>query len=75
MTYRTAVQIQIKALQEIYDNMGYLRDKATMEDKEGFDYVRRHLPAVWGALQKVDNETTIPDHKLKGDYSIKVLES
>jgi hypothetical protein len=74
MTYREAIQIQIKALQQLYDNAENLRDVATDEEKECFNALRRNLPALWSLLQGIDNR--MPDshaaYELKGDYSIKI---
>lgn len=70
MTYQQAIQIQIRALQQVYDNIGALRDVATEEDKKHCNVVRGALPSVWNQLQKIDDNTSIPDHKLTGDYSI-----
>lgn len=75
MTYRDAIQLQIKALQEIYDNAGSLRDVAGNDyEKEAFNSLRRSLPLVWNVLQKVDNR--MPDSTarqiLKGDYQLKI---
>lgn len=74
MTYREAIQIQIKALQDIYDNAEGLRDIATEQDKEAFNNLRRYLPPLWQMLQKVDNNLSKADanYQCKGDYSIKV---
>lgn len=75
MTYREAIQIQIKALQEIYDNAGSLRDVAGDErEKEVYNNIRRMLPDLWNGLQRIDNAllNVAAAYKLKGDYSIKV---
>lgn len=75
MTYRDAIQIQIKALQEIYDNAGHLRDVASYEaEKEVYNNIRRQLPALWGGLQKIDNNLSVvaARYEVKGDYSIKI---
>ena len=74
MTYREALQIQIKALQDIYDNAEGLRDCATSEGKEAFNYLRRNLPKMWELLQKEDNtmHETFAFYQCKGDYSITV---
>ena len=75
MTYRDAIQIQIKALQDIYDHAEALRDVATEDEKEAWNNVRRLLPSVWGPLQKVDNRLSDQRaaYQLKGNYSIQVL--
>lgn len=74
MTYREAIQIQIKALQDIYDHAEALRDVATEDEKEAFNNIRRHLPSVWGPLQKIDNALSNirAEYQLKGNYSLHV---
>jgi hypothetical protein len=74
MTYREAIQIQIKALQDIYDNSEALRDVASEFEKEAWNNLRRHLPSLWRPLQVMDNALSDPAaaYKLKGDYSLKV---
>jgi hypothetical protein len=74
MTYREAIQIQIKALQEIYDNAGALRDVATGLDKEAYNFVRTYLPSIWAKLQRVDNSLNDLEakEKLNGNYSINI---
>jgi hypothetical protein len=74
MTYREAIQIQIDALQSIYDNCEGLRDIAfTMKEKEAFNTLRRTLPTLWDVLQKVDNNLQPSEaaYQCKGNYSIK----
>lgn len=73
MTFRTAIQLQIKALQEIYDNAEALRDVVgDQQDKAAFNYTRRNLPEVWHVLQQLDNRMNegLASYELKGDYSI-----
>lgn len=75
MTYREAIQIQIKTMQEIYDNAEGLRDVAISQtEKEAYNNIRRHMPDLWKALQKVDNNLTDKQasYSLTGDYSILV---
>jgi hypothetical protein len=74
MTYREAIQIQIAALQKIYDHAEVLRDVATETEKAHWNQVRRLLPQVWGPLQKIDNDLSVVDSncKLKGNYSINI---
>lgn len=75
MTYREAIQIQIKALQDIYDNAEALRDVASDEvEKAAWNNVRRLLPDVWGPLQKLDNNLSSSKaaYELKGDYELKI---
>lgn len=76
MTYREAIQIQIKALQELYDNANGLRDVATNDQKEVFNKMRSQLPDFWGRLQKIDNSLSDADasYQLKGNYSIVITE-
>jgi len=74
MTYREAIQLQIKALQEIYDNAGALRDAAAGYEKDVFNAVRRKLPDVWAFLQELDN--AMQDERammqLKGNYELHI---
>lgn len=77
MTYREAIQIQIKALQEVYDNAEGLRDLAGSEsEKFAFNNLRKHLPALWAPLQTLDNNLTRQeaDHKCLGTYRVQVTE-
>lgn len=72
MTYREAVQIQIQALQVIYDNAEGLRDAATEKEKDAWNLLRKNLRPLWGALQKVDNEMSDSRaaYQLKGNYKV-----
>jgi hypothetical protein len=73
MNYREAIQIQIAALQKIYDNAEGLRDVAGDEqEKEAWNFMRKVLPALWQRLQKLDNSLrpSVANYKLKGNYSI-----
>jgi hypothetical protein len=74
MTYRDAIQIQIAALQQIYDHAEGLRDVANEDEKDAWNNVRRLLPEVWRPLQKMDNKLSDSEasYKLKGDYSINI---
>lgn len=76
MNYREAIQIQIKVLQDVYDNAEALRDVATEEEKEAFNNLRRYLPALWQPLQKIDNSLSDKRaaYKLQGNYSVIVNE-
>jgi hypothetical protein len=77
MTYRNAIQIQIKALQEVYDNAEGLRDIAKIEiEKEAFNGLRRWLPKLWGELQKIDNKLSNQDaaYNCKGNYVVEINE-
>ncbi len=55
MTHRERLQNAISKLQEVYDEVGYLRDHANPEMKAEYNKVREHLPSVWKYLQNVDN--------------------
>lgn len=72
MTYREAIQIQIQALQQVYDNAECLRDAATDEEKEVWNFLRRQLPDVWGRLQKLDNRLAgrRAGYELRGRYPV-----
>jgi hypothetical protein len=74
MTYREAIQLQIKALQEIYDNAGSLRDAAVSYEKEVFNNVRRRLPEVWSFLQELDNSLGAGQaaKELRGNYELHI---
>lgn len=74
MTYRDALQIQIKALQDVYDNLANLRDRGTREEKAQFNYVRFNLPSMWEPLQRVDNALSdaAAAQEMRGDYSVNV---
>lgn len=74
MTYRQAIQIQIKALQDIYDNAEGLRDLAADEAKDAFNLLRRRLPELWAQLKKVDNGLAKEDaaYECKLDYAVHV---
>lgn len=60
MKHRERLQASIARLQEVQDEVGYLRDHATPEMKTEYTKVREFLPIIWGFLQKVDNEL-MPD--------------
>jgi hypothetical protein len=74
MTYREAIQIQIAALQKIYDYAEALRDVASEDEKEAWNNARRLLPNVWSPLQKIDNALSAPaaEYKLRGNYSVTI---
>jgi hypothetical protein len=76
MTYREAVQIQVSALQRLYDNADCLRDCATDEEKAAWNYLRKVLPGCWSALQSIDNRMDYAqaNQKLKGNYSFHINE-
>lgn len=77
MNYREAIQIQIAALQQIYDNCGGLRDVAAGPEKDAFNALRGGLIPLWSKLQTLDNN--LPDHraeyKLKGNYIVEQKEA
>ena len=54
-THRDRLQAAVLKLQEVYDEVGYLRDHSTMEMKDEYNKVREVLPSVWKYLQNVDN--------------------
>ncbi len=76
MTYREAIQIQIAAVQKIYDNCGALRDAATGEEKRYWNDMRGGLGALWPVLQRLDN--SLRDERasmqLEGNYPVVVKE-
>lgn len=75
MTYREAIQIQIKGLMDLYDNAGGLRDVAsTQQEKEAYNAIRGSLPKLWSNLQNIDNKLSAKEaaYVLQGNYSLKV---
>ena len=72
MNYREAIQIQIAALQNIYDNCEGLRDAASEDEKTAWNTTRFMLQKTWPVLQKLDN--TMTDNRaqlqLKGIYNV-----
>jgi hypothetical protein len=71
MTFREAIQIQIKALQDIYDNAEGLRDIGGGDE---MNHLRRELPKLWGPLQKLDNRLSdaMAQYPLNGNYIVNV---
>jgi hypothetical protein len=63
-THREILQDAIRKLQEVYDTANYLRDHSTGEMQAEYNNVRRHLPTIWGFLQKIDDKL-IPDSLAK----------
>jgi hypothetical protein len=59
-THRSRLQTSIKGLQEVYDEVGYLRDHSTAEMQNEYNKVREYLPLIWKILQKVDDKL-LPD--------------
>lgn len=59
-THRERLQKAIEDLQNIQDEVRYLRDHATLEMKEEYNKVIEYIPLIWQPLQKVDNKL-IPD--------------
>jgi len=72
MTYREAIQIQIRALQQVYDNCEGLRDAATDKEKEVWNFLRGNLSKLWSPLQKLDNglSNERAEYKLHGIYNV-----
>lgn len=64
MTHRERLQKSINKLQEVYDEIGYLRDHATPAMQQQYNEVRKFLPVIWSHLQKVDNNI-MPDEIAK----------
>lgn len=57
-TYREELQSMIKALDELYDRAGSLRDSSgngPFEGKDQMNEIRKQLPKLWGILRKLDN--------------------
>lgn len=78
MTFRESVQIQIKALMEVYDNAGYLRDVVVgNNEKTHLNHVRRDIREVWEHFQKLDNSLSpeLANYQVTGDYSISVKQT
>jgi hypothetical protein len=59
-THRVKLQTAIEQLQQVYDEVGYLRDHSTEKMEIEYNKVREYLPHIWGFLQTVDNKL-IPD--------------
>ena len=59
-THRERLQAAVLKLQEVYGEVGYLRDHSTSEMKKEYNQVRENLPSICGYLQNVDNRL-IPD--------------
>jgi predicted metal-dependent hydrolase len=55
-THRERLQKAIEDLQNVQDEIRYLRDHATLEMKEEYNKVIEYLPLIWAPLQKVDNK-------------------
>jgi hypothetical protein len=74
MTYRQALHIQIRALDEIYDNAGSLRDCTNYENfgKDAYNGLRDKVGKTIGDLKKHDDRLSDSEAKkeVKGDYSI-----
>jgi hypothetical protein len=73
MTYRQAIQIQVAALQEIYDNCEGLRDAAAgEEEKEVWNLLRGGLPNLWRALKILDDVLIdgYANRPLRGIYNV-----
>lgn len=71
MTFREAIQIQIKTLHKVWENADNLRDIAGQNE---WNHVRRELRKIWEPLQALDNRMSdeVAAFQLKGDYSVHV---
>jgi hypothetical protein len=63
-THREKLQAAILSLQDVYDEVEYLRDHSTEPMQIEYNKVREYLPYIWRILQKVDNKL-IPDSLAK----------
>ncbi len=55
MTYREAIQAQLAALNQIYDNCEGLRDEATEQEKDYWNRMRREIINIRPVMQRLDN--------------------
>jgi len=73
-TYRQAIQIEIGAIEKVYDIAGALRDTAIGIEKDVFNEIRKQTRDLSLALQRLDNR--MADHRasieLEGNYDIKI---
>lgn len=58
MTYREKIQKMIAQINELYEDAEWLRDIATMEEKEHWNYHRRIFYDASAPLRKLDNSLT-----------------
>lgn len=56
MTHRERLQQAIQQLNDIYEEVGFLRDHSTPEMQAEYNLVRQHLPSIQGILTKIDNK-------------------
>lgn len=74
MTYRQALRIQIKALNEIYNNAEALRDCTDYESlgKDAWNLLRGRVSEVTTKLRQHDRLLTDKqaNEQINGDYSI-----
>jgi len=65
-TYRQAIQIEIGAIEKVYDIAGALRDTAIGIEKDVFNEIRKQTRDLSLALQRLDNitEWRITGHRL-----------
>lgn len=72
MTYKEAIQIQIRGLNIIRHHAAALREQATFEEKYAFNYLRDHTIPIIEHLEFIANMPDSFDRQLKGDYTIKI---
>lgn len=72
MMYREAIQLQVEALRDIYNNVNALCDYAEGYEKKAFNSVQRLLPSLLGFLQELDDALTDDraNMRVDGVYSI-----
>lgn len=58
MTYREAIQKLQKDIDQVYDNAGYMRDKATLIEKKVWNKVRDLTREAYMELGRLDNSIT-----------------
>jgi hypothetical protein len=70
MTYREAVQAQIAAIDELYENAGALRDFALSSEKNAWNQARTSLRDLASALRSMDDAmpNAQAQQPLKGNY-------
>jgi ABC-type phosphate transport system ATPase subunit len=73
-TYRQAIELEIKALDKVYDIAGALRDTAIGVEKDVFNQIRGNVGEVASQLRTLNNR--MADHRaaiqLEGNYDIKI---
>ena len=55
MTYREKIQEMIKKIDSIYDDAGWIRDVATLEEKHYWNEIRKIFYSAGAPLSKLDN--------------------